>query len=136
MGLIGPDAVHTSVDLRSGDDLSVVVTWTSPGGPSPDGRLERDFSLLRDSAGQAGIAVEVQPIQRGTRLAWSLPLCVSAPPADLRGSSSSRAGDVCRLKSSASTKRPGPSYPASKGMTRPRAAAAHPGTAHGAIGRR
>jgi signal transduction histidine kinase len=87
MALIGPDAVHTSVDLRSDDDLSVVVTWTSPGGPSADGRLERDFSLLRDSAGQAGIAVEVEPIQGGTRLAWSLPLCVSPPPADLRGSS-------------------------------------------------
>jgi len=87
-GLIEPDAAHTWVDLRSGDDLFVVVTWTSPGGPPADGRLERDFSPLRDCAGQAGIAVEVEPIQGGTRLTWSLPLCVSPPLADPRGSSS------------------------------------------------
>ncbi len=81
LGLIGPEARQTSVDLRAGDALTVVVTGTSPDWPSADGGGSGpDFSSLRDRAGQAGIAVEVGPVQGGARLAWSLPL-QSGPPA-------------------------------------------------------
>ncbi len=82
LGLIGPDALQTSVDLRAGDALTVVVTGTSPGSPSAGGNGSGpDFSPLRDRAGRAGITIEVGPVQGGTRLAWSFPLHSGPPPA-------------------------------------------------------
>jgi hypothetical protein len=83
LGLIRPAALQTSVHLRAADMLTIVVTGTGPGGPSAgvDGPGP-DFSVLRDSAGQAGIAVDVRPVQDGTRLACSLPLQPGPPVAD------------------------------------------------------
>jgi signal transduction histidine kinase len=83
LGLISPDAVQTSVDLRADDALTVVVTGTGPDWqPAAGDGHGRDFSPLRDRASQAGIAVEVGPTEGGTRLAWSVPVLAGPPPAD------------------------------------------------------
>jgi len=85
LGLIGPDAAQTSVDLRADDALTVVVTGTGPDGrPADRDGHERDFSPLCDRASQAGIAIDVEPAEGGTRLAWSVPVLDGPPPADRR----------------------------------------------------
>ena len=74
-GLIGPGAEHTSVDLRAGETLIVVVTATGPGQRAADGDGSgADFSPLRDEACLAGTAIEIGTVPGGTRLAWSLPV--------------------------------------------------------------
>jgi hypothetical protein len=56
LGLIGPDAVQTTVDLQAGESLSVIVTGTGPGW---------------------------RPAEGGTRAAWCVPvLDRPLPPAD------------------------------------------------------
>lgn len=80
LGLIGPGALQTSIDLRADDALSVIVTGSGPDGRPADGS-GRDFSPLRDTAGQAGIPVEVGLAAGGTRLAWSVPVRSGPPPA-------------------------------------------------------
>jgi len=80
LGLINPDAAQTSVDLRAGDALTVVVTGTGPGRRPADGNgHRRDFSPLCDKASQAGIVIDVGSAEGGTRLAWSVPV-VDGPP--------------------------------------------------------
>ena len=75
LGQIGSGAVRTSVDLRAGETLSVIVTGTGPDGrPAGRDRSGPDFSPLRDSAAQADIAIAVEPDANGTRLAWSVPV--------------------------------------------------------------
>jgi hypothetical protein len=77
LGLIGPHAVQTSIDLRAGESLAVMVTGTGPD-LNGDGS-GRDFSPLRDRASQAGIPVEMVPVPGGTRLAWDLPIRPRTP---------------------------------------------------------
>ena len=85
LGLISPDAVQTSVDLRADDALTVVVTGTGPDRrPAGSDGHGRDFSPLCDRASQAGIAIDVGPAEGGTRLAWSVPVLDGPPPADRR----------------------------------------------------
>jgi signal transduction histidine kinase len=85
LGLISPDAVQTSVDLRADDALTVVVTGTGPDRrPADHDGHRRDFSPLCDRASQAGIAIDVGPAEGGTRLAWSVPVLAGPPPADRR----------------------------------------------------
>ncbi len=85
LGLISPDAVQTSVDLRADDALTVVVTGTGPDRRTAgrDGHGQ-DFSPLCDRASQAGIAIDVGSAEGGTRLAWSVPVLDGPPPADRR----------------------------------------------------
>ena len=85
LGLISPDAVQTSVDLRADEALTVVVTGTSPHRrPAGSDGHGRDFSPLCDRGSQAGIAVDVGPAEGGTRLAWSVPVLDGPSPADRR----------------------------------------------------
>ena len=85
LGLISPDAVQTSVDLRADDALTVIVTGTGPDWrPAGSDGQGRDFSPLRDRASQVGIAVDVGPAGGGTRLAWTVPVLSGPPPADRR----------------------------------------------------
>jgi len=84
LGLISPDAVQTSVDLRASNALTVVVTGTGrEWRPADRDGSGRDFSPLRDRASKAGIAIEVGSARDGTRLEWSLPVRSGPPVADL-----------------------------------------------------
>jgi len=78
--LIGPDAARTSVDLRAGEALSVIVTWTGLDRRSADGNGHgTDFDPLRDRAGQADITIEIGSGSGGMRLAWSVPIASGVP---------------------------------------------------------
>lgn len=82
LGLVGPDAVQTAVNMRAGETLAVVVTGTGAAWRSADGGgYGRDLSPLRDSAAQADIGIEISPAAGGIRLAWSVPVLSGPPPA-------------------------------------------------------
>ena len=73
--LIGPDAARISVELSAGEALSVIVTWTGLDGRSADGNgYSTDFDPLRDTAGQAGITIEIGSGPGSMRMAWSIPI--------------------------------------------------------------
>jgi hypothetical protein len=51
------------------------VTATGPPPPSTNGdRSTREFASLRERAREDGIAIEVESVADGTRLAWRVPL--------------------------------------------------------------
>jgi signal transduction histidine kinase len=72
---VGTHAAQTSIDLRAGEALSVVVTGVDANSRSAQRDVAgHNLSLFRDRASQAGIAIEMAPVPGGTRLAWSIPL--------------------------------------------------------------
>ena len=75
LGLLETPAGQAFICLEAAGRLSVTVTATGP--PlhvaNGDGN-SRDFAPLRELAREDGIAVEVESVADGTRVAWSVPL--------------------------------------------------------------
>ena len=75
LGLLGTSARHTVICVEAAERLDVTVTATGPPSPSTNGDgSTRDLAPLRELARQDGIAIEVEPVADGTKLAWSVPL--------------------------------------------------------------
>jgi signal transduction histidine kinase len=73
LGLVGDG--QTAICVEADQSLSVAVTGTGPAARPVNGhRTARDFAPLREQASQDGIAIVIEPVDGGTRLAWSLPL--------------------------------------------------------------
>jgi len=70
LGLVGPHASQTSIDVHAAELLTVEIIGTG----SADGEAGPDFSSLHERAGQAGTVVRIGPVPGGTQLTWSLPL--------------------------------------------------------------
>jgi signal transduction histidine kinase len=73
LGLVGDE--QTVICVEAGQSLSVAVTGTGPAPRPVNGHgTASDFAPLREQASHDGIAIEIEPVDGGTRLAWSLPL--------------------------------------------------------------
>ena len=80
LSVIGPQVTQTSLCLEVGENLRVVVVGTDPRREFiGDDQPAWDFSPLLDQAGQAGIAIEIEPVTGGTQFAWSFPRRPSPP---------------------------------------------------------
>ena len=74
LGLLETPAGQTFICVEAAERLSVTVTATGPPPLSANGAgSTRDLAPLRERASQDGIAIEVEPVADGTRLAWSVP---------------------------------------------------------------
>ena len=74
LGLLETPAGQTFICVEAAERLGVTVTATGPP-PSANGAgSTRSFASLRELAREDGIAIEVEPVADGTRLAWSVPL--------------------------------------------------------------
>ncbi len=74
LGAIGTHVAQTSVDLRSGETFTVIVTGAGTG-PAVARRWVRRRLCPAAGQGEPGeIPIEIGEIPGGTRLAWSLPL--------------------------------------------------------------
>ena len=74
LGLLETPAGQTFICVEAAERLGVSVTATGPR-PSANGAgSTRAFASLRERAREDGIAIEVEPVADGTRLAWSVPM--------------------------------------------------------------
>ena len=75
LGLVETPAGQTFICVEAAERLGVIVTATGLQLPSANGDgSTRDLASLRERAREDGIAIEVEPVADGTRLAWSVPL--------------------------------------------------------------
>ena len=80
LNVIGPQVTQTSLCLEAGENLRAVVIGTGPRrGFVGEDQPAWDFSPLLDQAGQADIAIEIEPVAGGTQFAWSFPGRPSPP---------------------------------------------------------
>jgi signal transduction histidine kinase len=75
LGVLETPTGQTFICFEAAERLGVTVTATGPPPPSANGYgSTRAFAPLRERAREDGIAIEVEPVADGTRLAWSVPL--------------------------------------------------------------
>ena len=73
LGLVGDE--QTVICVEAGQSLSVAVTGTAPRLRPVNGHgAARDVAALREQADRDGIAIEIEPVDGGIRLTWSVPL--------------------------------------------------------------